>query len=49
MSELGFKARLAGHTLNHLGYADGLCILSLTSAEKQGLLDRCAEYVLSMA
>ncbi len=38
LSKLGFGARLAGNVLNHLGYADDLCLLSLINAVMQRLL-----------
>ena len=35
LSKLGLGARVAGHVLTHLGYADDLCLLSLTGARMQ--------------
>ena len=46
LSKLGLGARLAGNVLNHLGYADDLCLLTLTSAGMQRLLDCCDQYAL---
>ncbi len=46
LSNLGLGARFAGNLLNHLGYADDLCLHSLTSAGMQQLLDCCDQYAL---
>ena len=36
--------RMSGTVVNHLGYADDLCLISLSSAGMQNLLDICHEY-----
>ncbi len=37
--------RLAGRVVNHLGYADDPCLISLTSGGMQHLLSCCEQYV----
>jgi hypothetical protein len=46
LSKLNIGARLAGRIMNHLGYADDLCIMSLTSCGMQRLLQCCDEYAI---
>ena len=37
---------IGGHSINHLCYADDLCLISLSSAGMQSLLDICNSYVI---
>ncbi len=40
----GVGARLAGKAMNHLGYADDLCLLTMSSKGMQTLLQICEEH-----
>ena len=42
MSRIGGK--LAGKLLNHLCYADDICLVSISSADMQKLLNICSEF-----
>ena len=37
---------IGGHLINYLCYADDLCLISLSSACMQKLLDMCSTYAL---
>ena len=37
---------IGGHLINHLCYADDLCLISLSSAGMQSLLDICNSYAI---
>ena len=40
----GIGRVIGGHLINHLCYADDLCLFSLSSAGMQKLLDLCSTY-----
>ncbi len=44
LTTLGIVAQLAGRVVNHLGYADDLCLLSLSGGGMQQLLSCCERY-----
>ena len=44
----GIGGNIRGHLINHLWYADELCLISLYSAGMQSLLDICNNYELNM-
>ena len=44
LNGLGIGADIGGHLINHLCYADDLCLISLSSAGMQSLLDICNSY-----
>ena len=42
----GIGGNIGGHLINHLCYADDLCLISLSSAGMQKLLDMCSSYAI---
>ena len=43
-SDIG--GNIGGHLINHVCYADDLCLISLFSAGMQKLLDKCSSYAI---
>ena len=41
LNQSGIGGDIGGHLINHLCYADDLCLISLSSAGMQKLLDMC--------
>ena len=46
LNQSGSGVAIGGHLINHLCYADGLCLISLSSAGMQSLLDLCSTYAI---
>ena len=46
LNRSGIGGNIGGHLLNHLCYADDLCLISLSSASMQKLLDMCSSYAI---
>ena len=46
LNRSGIGGNIGGHLINHLCYADGLCLISLCSAGMQSLLDICNSYAI---
>ena len=44
LNQSGIGGVIGGHLINHLCYADDLCLISLSSAGMQKLLDMCSTY-----
>ena len=44
LSESRIGGKLAGKLLNHLCYADDICLVSISSAGMQKLLNICSEF-----
>ena len=44
LNQSGIGRVIGGHLINHLYYADDLCLISLSSAGMQELLDMCSTY-----
>ena len=44
LDQSGIGGIIGGHLINHLCYADDLCLISLSSAGMQKLLDMCSTY-----
>ena len=44
LNQSGIGGVIGGHLINHLCYADDLCLISLSSAGMQKLLDICSTY-----
>ena len=44
LNQSGIGGVIGGHLINHLCYADNLCLISLSSAGMQKLLDMCSTY-----
>ena len=44
LSETGIGGSIGGKFVNHMIYADDLCIISLSSSGLQSLLNICTEY-----
>ena len=42
----GIGGNIGGHLINHLCYADDLCLICLSSAGMQKLLDMCSSYAI---
>ena len=42
----GIGGDIGGHLINHLCYANDLCVISLSSAGMQKLLDMCSTYTI---
>ena len=42
----GIGGNIGGHLINHLCYADDLCLISLSSAGMQKLLNMCSSYAI---
>ena len=46
LNRSGIGGNIGGHLINHLCYADELCLVSLSSAGMEKLLDMCSIYAL---
>ena len=46
LNRSGIGGDIGGHLINHLCYADDLCLISLSSAGMQSLLDICNSYAI---
>ena len=46
LNRSGIGGNIGGHLINHLCYADDLCLVSLSSAGMQKLLDMCSSYAV---
>ena len=46
LNRSGIGGNIGGHLINHLSYADNLCLISLSSAGMQKLLDMCSSYAI---
>ena len=46
LNQSGIGGVIGGHLINHLCYADDLCLRSLSSAGMQNLLDMCSTYAI---
>ena len=46
LNRSGIGGNIGGHLINHLCYADDLCLISLSSAGMQKLLDMCSNYAI---
>ena len=46
LNRSGTGGDIGGHLINHLCYADDLCLISLSSAGMQSLLDICNSYAI---
>ena len=46
LNRSGIGGDIGGHLINHLCYADDLCLISLSSAGVQSLLDICNSYAI---
>ena len=46
LNRSGIGGNIGGHLINHLCYADDLCLISLSSAGMQKLLDMCSSYAV---
>ena len=46
LNQSGIGGYIGGHLINHLCYADDLCLISLSSAGIQKLLDMCSTYAI---
>ena len=46
LNRSGIGGNIGGHLINHLCYADDLCLISLSSAGMQKLLDMCSSYAI---
>ena len=46
LNRSGIGGDIGGHLINYLCYADDLCLISLSSAGKQSLLDICNSYAI---
>ena len=44
LSETGIEGSIGGKFVNHMIYADDLCVISLSSSGLQSLLNICTEY-----
>ena len=44
LNQSGIGGVIGGHLINHLCYADDLCLISISSAGMQKLLDMCSTY-----
>ena len=44
LNQSGISGDIGGHLINHLFYAGDLCLISLSSAGMQKLLDMCSTY-----
>ena len=44
LNQSGIGGDIGGHLINHLCYADDLCLISLSSVGVQKLLDMCSTY-----
>ena len=46
LNRSGIGGNIGGHLINDLCYADDLCLISLSSAGMQKLLDKCSSYAI---
>ena len=46
LNRSGIGGNIGGHLINHLCYGDDLCLISLSSAGMQKLLDMCSSYAI---
>ena len=46
LNRSGIGGNIGGHLINHICYADDLCLTSLSSAGMQKLLDKCSGYAI---
>ena len=46
LNRSGIVGNIGSHLINHLCYADDLCLISLSSAGMQKLLDMCSNYAI---
>ena len=46
LSEINVGDSIGGKVINHLLYADDVCLLSLSSEGMQNILDICAKYAI---
>ena len=46
LNRSGIGGNIGGHLISHLCYADDLCLISLSSAGMQKLLDICSSYAI---
>ena len=46
LNRSGIERDIGGHLINHLCYTDDLCLISLSSAGMQSLLDICNSYAI---
>ena len=46
LNQSGIGGDIGGHLINNLCYADDLCLISLSSAGMQPLLDLCGTYAI---
>ena len=46
LNRSGIGGNIGGHLISHLCYADDLCLISLSSAGMQSLLDICNSYAI---
>ena len=46
LNQSGIGGDIGGHLINHSCYADDMCLISLSSAGMQSLLDLCSTYVI---
>ena len=44
LSQTGIGSSIDGQFVNHMIYADDLCVISLSSSELQSLLNICTDY-----
>ena len=47
LNQSGIGGDIGGHLINHLCYADDLCLISLSSDGMQKLLDMCSTYAIA--
>ena len=47
LNQSGVGGDIGGHLINHLCYADDLCLISLSSAGMQSLLNLCSTYAIA--
>ena len=46
LNQSSIGGNIGGHLIHHLCYADDLCLISLSSAGMQKLLDICSSYAI---
>ena len=46
LNQSGIGGNISGHLVTHLGYVGDLCLISMSSAVMQSLLDLCSTYAI---